>query len=73
MEEVRVNDQLEYIETLLQCQICGNIHIVKAIQTEDGFVKSWCGMCHEITTHLDIKNENDKYLYMNINIDPRCY
>lgn len=58
----------------LQCQECGTIYIVqRKIQIEELFVKGNCPNCG-VTTGLNLgDNEDDIYLYMNINMDRRAY
>lgn len=72
-DEVRNNEQIEYKNTLLQCQECGKIYVAKIKSTDDGFVHLWCSECQQVTTQLDLENEDDKYMYLNINVDPSYY
>lgn len=60
-------------EEFYQCQQCGTIYKAKAKHTEDGFVKLWCDYCRESTIQLNIGEQDEIYLYLNINLDNRYY
>lgn len=72
-DEVRNNDYIEHEKTLLQCQECGRIYEATIKKTDDGFVRVWCSHCQAIVTHIDLENEDDKYLFINVNVDPSYY
>lgn len=58
-----------------QCQLCGFIHHEKTrFNINDLYVEMPCPCCHELSRHLWVGDkEEDKYLYMNVNIDQRYY
>lgn len=58
----------------IQCQTCGIIYTVQRnIPFEEMYVKTNCPNCG-IVTGLNLgDNENDVYIYMNENVDPRYY
>ena len=58
-----------------QCQSCGEIHRKKIkFNINELYVKFLCPCCKERTSHLWVgDNEEDKWLYMNINIDPSLF
>ena len=70
MEGLRL---IERVETLTQCQACGKLHTAKVIKNEEGIYKIWCSDCQDVVTHLDLESEENKYLYININLDKRYY
>ena len=60
----------------LQCQSCGNLHkvdITKYNIEDDIYVKTKCTQCNTKSTHLLLGCEDDVYLYINLNVDPRYY
>ena len=62
-------------KTYVQCTQCGNVHYINDyIPFEKDYLKSFCPNCCEATTHLNLgQNEEDKYIYMDINLDSRYY
>ena len=58
----------------VQCQTCGMIYIVpRKIPVEEMFVKANCPNCG-VTIGLNLgEDQDDVYLYMNINLDSRMY
>lgn len=58
----------------IQCQVCGMIYTAQRnIPFEEMYVKANCPNCG-IVTGLNLgDNEDDVYVYMNENIDPRYY
>lgn len=58
----------------IQCQVCGTIYTVQRnIPFEEMCVKENCPNCGVVTGLNLGDNENDVYIYMNENIDPRYY
>ena len=58
----------------IQCQVCGTIYTVQRnIPFEEMCVKANCPNCGVVTGLNLGYNENDVYVYMNENIDPRYY
>ena len=58
----------------IQCQVCGTIYTVQRnIPFEEMCVKANCPNCGVVTGLKLGDNENDVYVYMNENIDPRYY
>ena len=58
----------------IQCQDCGTIYTTpRKIPIEETFIRANCPNCG-MTTGLNLgDNEDDIYLYMNINMDKRIY
>lgn len=58
----------------IQCQTCGIIYTVQRnISFEEMYVKANCPNCG-IVTGLNLgDNEDDVYVFMNENVDPRYY
>ena len=69
-----MNTDLKRKTCYLQCQKCGAVYSVpRKIPIEETFVKGNCPNCG-ITMGLNLgDNEDDIYLYMNINMDKRVY
>lgn len=58
-----------------QCQYCGSLRWSKEpFNIEDLFTKMRCRHCQRETDHLYVgEDENDLYLYYNVNLDQRFY
>lgn len=58
----------------IQCQTCGIIYTVQhKIPIEEMYIKGNCPNCG-VTTGLNLgENEDDIYVFMNENLDPRYY
>lgn len=62
-------------KTYVQCTQCGKVYTLnKYIPFEIDYLKSFCPDCSKATKHLNLgQNEEDKYIYMDVNIDSRYY
>lgn len=58
-----------------QCTKCGSIHYIEyPYRTEELYSSVWCEECEEKTSQLWIGNNlDDKYIYWDINNDPRYF
>ena len=61
--------------TFVQCMCCGSINeSYRYISFKKDYVDLFCNHCDGYTRHLNLgQNEDDKYLYMDINMDQRYY
>lgn len=61
--------------TLIQCMECGEISEVNLdIPFKHDYIDLFCPKCKEYHRCLNLgHDEDDKYLYMDINVDPNCY
>lgn len=61
----------------VQCTQCGHLHKVKKVSMSDDDLYTepiWCVKCRDGTKHLFIgENQEDVYLYGDINLDERYY
>lgn len=69
-----MNTDLERKTCWIQCRECGTVYTIpRKVQIEEAFIKANCPRCG-ITTGLNLgDNEDDIYLYMDINMDRRVY
>lgn len=60
--------------TWIQCQDCGRIYrISRQVSEEELYVVAYCSECESrIGLNLGC-DENDKYYYMNLNLDSRYF
>jgi hypothetical protein len=60
---------------VFQCMQCGELHEVDMIYNseDDIYVKMKCKNCREDTLHLYCGNQDDKYIYYDLNMDYRYY
>lgn len=72
---MRDNKKGKEESTLVQCTNCGEINYINwYIPFSKDYIKLFCPKCKEYHMQLNLgQNEDDKYLYMDINIDQRYY
>jgi hypothetical protein len=62
-------------KTYIQCTQCGCVHYVnKYIPFKVDYLKSFCRNCEKTTVCLNLgQDDDDKYIYMDINLDSRYF